>query len=84
MTTQKALSITKDYSIQISIGVLLLLAGGVWNLSRAAFLIESRLQRIEANQWTVNMERETWRHAEKLNAGFTSPNVSVIISDLRN
>jgi hypothetical protein len=84
MTTQKISTITKDYGIQISIGLLFVLGLGVWNLSRAAFQIEARLESIERNQWSIEMERETWHKVSRTNPMLTPPDIDGIVSIFRN
>ena len=84
MTAQKATAITKEYGIQISIGLLLILGAGVWNLSRAAFKIESRLESIERNQWTIGMERELWHNVGRANPMLNPPDIDEIVSIFRN
>jgi hypothetical protein len=83
MTTQKATALTKEYGVHISIGLLLVLGAGVWNLSRAAFKIEARLEGIERNQWSIEMEREVWHNVSKSNPMIHAPDINAIISMFR-
>lgn len=84
MSTARALAITKDLTIPISLGLLGFLVLGVWALAIQVGKWESRLDAFDRNQreaWTYRMERDSWTEAHKLNPNIVIPNISEIRRD---
>ena len=81
MSTARALAITKDLTIPISVGLLMALVVGVWALAIRVQSWESRLDSFEdrfQETYSYRMAREAWHEAGRLNPGFNVPDVAKV------
>lgn len=67
---EKLAKLTKDTAIPISLGLFILMVGGVWTLAVMVAKWETRLTSLEnavGGRWSFHMDRESWSEFKRLN-----------------
>ena len=81
MTQAAKNAIRKETKFSISIGLAIIMAGGIWALAIRVQSWEHRLNLFEEkinDQWTYQMERELWNSFSAMNKDLKIPDVRQI------